>query len=250
MRSSCAPANRLRDARLGQGELRGKPSVGAILHVLRAMADRERPALRPSHVSHPILRLELLSNGGAHTLSERVFCRQRGQSWLVADCVDCERCEGIRRGAVECVDCDVSLPAAQSAPDTRGEHTEVGALLSTGVAVVDQSASMDEALALMNASGRQSLAVVDEDQRLVGILHELTFVPAPVDGARRREEESVACAMSSAVVVEETMPVRAALHLLASSHLREAIVVTPEGKPLGVFRDLEGLRWLAHARGR
>jgi hypothetical protein len=61
---------------------------------------------------------------------------------------------------------------------------------------------------------------------------------------------SVACAMSSAMGIHEAMPVRTALRLLASSHLREATVIGNDGTPLGIFRDVDGLHAIAAARGR
>ena len=58
----------------------------------------------------------------------------------------------------------------------------------------------------------------------------------------------VTASMSTAVAIHERTPVRVALKLLAASHLREATVVSDHGVPIGVFRDVDGLRWLAAAR--
>lgn len=55
-------------------------------------------------------------------------------------------------------------------------------------------------------------------------------------------------AMPSPLALHESTPVRRALRLLASAHLREAAVVDDGGHPLGVFRDVDGLRYLTRAR--
>jgi CBS domain-containing protein len=84
--------------------------------------------------------------------------------------------------------------------------------------------------------------VVDEEDVLIGIVHEMSV-------ARGAEGEELGAAMSSPVVVHENLPVRAALRVLASTHSRAAVVVDREGHPLGVFRDLDGMRWLARGSG-
>ena len=80
---------------------------------------------------------------------------------------------------------------------------------------------------------------------MVGMVHEMSLPRAP---SSRLADGNVTAAMAAAVAVHETIPIRAALRLLASTHSREAIVVSSEGKPLGVFRDIDGMRWIAQAR--
>jgi hypothetical protein len=48
--------------------------------------------------------------------------------------------------------------------------------------------------------------------------------------------------MSSVLAIHEGVSVRRALRLLASAHAREATVVNDDGVPVGVFRDVDGLR--------
>jgi CBS domain-containing protein len=206
--------------------------------------------LQPNHVSHPILRLEVLSKGGTQSATERVFCRLRRKSTPVEVCAHCEHCDSIQRGHAPSVECTFTVPPGSKEHDPRGERTEVGALLSSGAVVVEQGASLGAALELLKDGERRSLAVVDVEQKLVGVLHEMTFVQRAgrhAHGQHRREQQNVTCAMSTAIAVHEAMSVRAALHLLASSHLREAVVVDSEGKPIGLFRDLDGMRWIARA---
>jgi len=53
--------------------------------------------------------------------------------------------------------------------------------------------------------------------------------------------------MSTAIAVHERTPVRVALRMLAAHHLREATVISDEGTPIGLFRDVDGLRWISAA---
>jgi CBS domain-containing protein len=207
---------------------------------------------RSRQVSHPILRLEVVGEGGAAQGSHRVFCRLRRQSVPLEVCTACFHSDAIKPGPTPTVECTVTLAPDQVTPDPRGDRTEVGALLSGGTVVVDQSASLREALRLMQASGRRSIAVVDDEQVLVGLVHETTLLdraarPGSALASRLPPADGDATSMmSSALVVHEATPVRAALRLLASAHLREATVVTPDGRPIGVFRDVDGLQWLVH----
>ena len=77
-----------------------------------------------------------------------------------------------------------------------------------------------------------------------GIVHEVTFL------RRKNVDEELTATMSSGLAIHEATSVRRALRLLASAHLREAIVVDDEGVPLGTFRDVDGLRWIARTRPR
>lgn len=206
---------------------------------------------QPSRVSHPILRLHVLSRDGTRSATERVFCRYRRASVAVEECARCRSCDAIRRGTAPSVDCTISVAPDRLSPDPSGERTEVGTLLSRGATVIDASASVRDAFRLLHEDDRRSVAVVDDDLQLVGIIHEMAMVRLPRDrsvASTPSEDADVTAAMSSAMAIHEVTPVRTALRLLASSHLREATVVSNEGKPLGVFRDVDGLRWIARAR--
>ncbi len=136
-------------------------------------------------------------------------------------------------------------------PDPTGERLEIGALLSAGVTVVDQTASASYALRVLRCDDRRSIGVVDGERCLVGLVHETTLVRvARVAGSLPTMEvaEDKTRGPPTPMALHEATPVRVALRVLASRHLREAIVVCSAGQPLGVFRDVDALRWLAQAR--
>jgi CBS domain-containing protein len=197
-----------------------------------------------SRVSHPILRLEVVEADGTRTTDHRVFCRLQRSSIRVDECCDCVHCDVVKDGEAPSVDCTIPVRPLDPADDPQGESIEVGTLLCRGTVVLAEGASAGRALRLLREEDRRSVAIVSAGNVLVGVVHEAGFMgrmgPARVG--------SVGAAMSTAVAVHERTPVRVALKLLAASHLREATVVSDDGVPIGVFRDVDGLRWLAGAR--
>lgn len=196
-----------------------------------------------TRVSHPVLRLDVLRPDGTRSSDLRVFCRYQRRSVPAGFCCACPHCDDVTEGPSPAIVCSIPLMPGDLAADPMGERTEVGAVLREGTVALDPCASIGEALAVLRAQNRRSVAVVDGARSLVGVVHEVTFVRP------ENPSEHVASAMSSALALHESMPVRRALRLLASAHLREATVTDDEGVPLGVFRDVDGLSWLARARG-
>ncbi len=122
----------------------------------------------------------------------------------------------------------------------------MGTLLRVGTGALRESATLSQALSMLHADDRRSVAVVDESSALVGIVHEAGFV-----GLRGPfHTMQVGASMSTPIAVHERTPVRVALRFLAATHLREVMVVSKDGIPLGVFKDVEGLRWIAGTRDR
>jgi CBS domain-containing protein len=195
---------------------------------------------RTRRVSHPILRLDVLTPEGTKE-SLRVFCQYQGRSVPVGVCCACKHCDAIQPEPAPSVDCTVPLIEKQTAADPQGTTTEVGKLLKAGTLVIDEKCSFGIALDLLRAGEHSSVAVVDADQILLGIVHEMSTELCEAF-------EPVTTAMSSAVAIHEAMPIRKALRLLASTHSRQATVVTSDGKPLGIFRDVDGMAWIARAR--
>ena len=205
----------------------------------------DAPSVR--RVSHPILHLEVVHHDQVRDGVARVFCRLQRRSIDVDVCRTCPPAQAIHGGATPSVDCDVVAPAGTLDADPLGLRTEVGTLLEGGSTVIADSASLADALGVIRAGDLRSVAVVGGDHVLVGVLHDVALE------ARRRSAGGapvdLRTVMSHALAIHESTPVRRALLFLASAHLRQAAVVDSEGVPLGIFRDVDGLRWLARARG-
>jgi len=197
-----------------------------------------------TRVKHPILHLDVLRADGTRMSDHRVFCRFKRRSVQVDACCSCVHCDEVTDGPAPAVHCSLPVRPLDHADDPAGERVEVGAVLCVGTVVLQASATLGTALDVLRAEDRRSVAVVDVRGALVGLVHEGGFV-----GRRGLPRVGlVSAAMSSPLAVHERTPVRLALKLLAANHLREVVVVSEEGVPLGVFRDVDGLRWIAGTR--
>ncbi len=193
-------------------------------------------------VKHRILRLDILAADETQTAEHRVFCQLRGQATRVDACCQCVHCDAITDGAAPVVECAIPILPLAPSDDPTGERVEVATLLRRGTMVIEETVGLARARDLLRDQDRRSVPIVSADGVLVGIVHEAGFV------GRRGLPGTVGEEMSTPISVDERTPVRDALKVLAASHLREVPVVTARGVPIGVFGDLEGLRWIARAR--
>lgn len=202
-----------------------------------------------TQVSHPILRLEVIHPAGARSTEHRVFCRYQQRSVAVETCCGCAHCDSIVAEPAPAVNCSIAMPEASLAPDPLGRRTAVGEVLTHGAVALDPLATIRDALLLLRAEDRRSIAIVDASNVVIGVIHEATFASNPRRDARApRADQGVLRLMSGSLAIHEAVPVRRALELLAAAHLREATVIDDEGVPLGIFRDVDGLRWIVSAR--
>lgn len=200
------------------------------------MSDARKP------VSHPILRLDVLRPDGRKESDFRVYCRERGAPVSVGVCGTCRHCEGIVEGPSPAVHCLVTESRADLPDDPLGLVTSVAEVLTPKTFAVGAETTLQDAIEHLRAENRRSVAVVDDTHAIIGVIHE----------AHRREPPDlpVAMVMGSRLSLPVETPVRRALALMAAAHLREVVVVDDDLVPLGTFRDIDGLHWLAVARRR
>ena len=196
-------------------------------------------------VRHPILRLEVLAADGTLASDHVVFCRLQDQSVRVEECCRCARCDSIEDGPTPSVNCTLPKEPLTPSQDPHGETIEVGTVLSEGTVVIADTVPIRRALDMLRDSDRRSVPIVDARHVMVGLVHEACFVARLPPRIR---EGDVRDSMSSPVAIDERTPVRTALKLLVANHLREATVVSKARVPIGIFRDIDGLRWIASAR--
>ena len=190
------------------------------------------------------MHLEVLAADGTLASDHVVFCRPQDQSVRVEECCRCARCDAIEEGPTPAVSCTLPNDPLEPADDPRGDRIEVGSVLCQGTVVLSDEVPIRKALDLMRDSDRRSVPIVDTRHVMVGLIHEACFV----NGTPRLQVGSVGLAMSSPIAIDERTPVRTALKLLVANHLREATVTSKEHVPIGIFRDVDGLRWIAAAR--
>lgn len=194
------------------------------------------------HVSHPILRLDVIGPDGRKESVFRVFCRERGAPVPVPTCCACVHCEGVVEVPSPAVHCRVTESRADLPDDPLGLVTPVAEVLTSKTFAVEADTTLKDAIEHLRREDRRSVAVVDEEHVVVGVIHE---------GHRReRSDLPVATVMGSRLSLPVETPVRRALELMAAAHLREIVVVDDDHVPLGTFRDVDGLHWIAAARRR
>lgn len=191
-------------------------------------------------VSHPILRLEVLHADGTRRSAHRVFCKHQHRVIPIGVCCGCVHCASIDTEPVPAVHCVVEAKTEAPPSDPLGHRTPVGAVLHVSAYAVMPDTSVRDTFATLRGQDRRSLPVVDAGDNLLGI----------VDEMRCREVfgKTAASVMSSKLSLDALTPVRRALELMAAAHLREITVLDGEGRPLGMLRDVDALRWLAEAR--
>jgi CBS domain-containing protein len=226
-------------------------------------------ARRSTRVSHPILRLEVVGADGRRSSEHRVFCRYQQRSVAVGTCCACTHCDAIVTTPSPAVNCTITVEERDLAPDPDGLRTAVGTMLEGATIAIDPGTTVRDALLLLNADDSRSIAVVNNTHTMVGVVHESSFLPMLEEASARspasvrspastvtplptqqRADDQVLRMMSGAIAIHERLPIRKALEVLAGAHLREATVIDDAGVPLGVFRDVAGLRWLVTARDR
>ncbi|MBX3258281.1 MAG: CBS domain-containing protein [Labilithrix sp.] len=196
---------------------------------------------RIARLRHPILRLEVLAPDGHRSAEHRVFCKYRRRSVPLDECRACAHRDAISDAPSPAVTCTIRVRGPAAPPDELGVRTPVGSVLLAGAIVLERGTTVRDALRVLCAEDRRSVPIVGADRVVIGIVYEAALAPGR---AAERPDADVARLMSVTLTIHESLPVRRALHVLAAAHLREAAVVDDANVPLGVFRDVDGLRWL------
>lgn len=216
------------------------------LRVPRVMAFAFSTAMtdepRRKQVTRPILRLHVLGSGGRAPPALRVYCRERAAPVPVGECRGCASCDEIVDEPRPAVRCRVSAARADLPVDPLGLVTPVAEVLTPATFAMRMDVTVADALAHLRRMDRRSAAVVDDENAVVGVVHEADRDDLP--------ELPVGAVMRSRLALPLETSVRRALALMAAGHLREIVVVDAESVPLGTFRDVDGLLWLAAARRR
>jgi CBS-domain-containing membrane protein len=127
-------------------------------------------------------------------------------------------------------------------PDAGAPATARDVMTATGLLTVRGTTPVEEAAALLTGARLTALPVVDERDRLVGIVSEADLVRDPLDGRRAPRPRTVAGAMTTGVV---TLPPDAAvseLTRLMSDHGLRVVPIVEGGRLIGVVTRGDLLR--------
>jgi CBS domain-containing protein len=186
----------------------------------------------------PVRRRLTVLRDGSIRASELVFCGPSGRSVPLSSCATCGYGGEVVRDAsgcgvtVECGRFTLSSRRFQGTEVTRiASILPVGLILVRPVVCLSSDVPLRIALrALAHEESAYDIAVVDEQQRLVGTL------PSA-------EATHVTTEWGS---VDESASFGAAFGTMAARHAREVVVLGERRTFLGVVRDVDALRFVAH----
>lgn len=197
-------------------------------------------------------RLTVLQDG-IHESSNIAFCEAELRSVPVSQCDACRFARPKSSGSAVhgLVDCGQAiLPVTGSAPDW-ASPAAIAAALPVGLALVEPVVSVRDTLPLADVAREPALLgwtsdvlVVNHERALVGILPAGAI--AFTGNARDGRAASVADRAVSAVSVQETESLLDAFATMSVRRLRWITVVGEGLRVVGVLRDLDALRFVAH----
>jgi hypothetical protein len=206
-------------------------------------------------------RLTVLRDGSTRT-ADLVFCESSGRSVPLSRCVACRfagrvvRDAAGRSVAVEC--CRFTLRSASTGaePPPSGDRAQgagvaqVAAALPLGLSLfrpafcVMYDAPLTIAMrALAMESSAYGVAIVDEQQRLVGMLPRAKAALALIRAAGEVAVEHMVAEWGS---IDESQSLSAAFATMTGQHARELTVVGEGRMFVGLVRDIDALRFVAY----
>jgi CBS domain-containing protein len=203
-----------------------------------------------SHVKHlPIARVSLIGAGGT---AERalVQCPRVASTVSLGQCLACEHCQTVypdQRSVLGAIVCDGE--ADQGPPCTLSlPRLDVAHLMARDVLCVRPSLSLDAAVALFLEHHARSLPVVDEQNQLVGMLHEPDLQLMIQTGADA-EATVMSVMLPVALAIPESTAVTRAAAIMAFEGVSSLVVLSPSGDVVGMLWASDLLFWLAQSDG-
>ncbi len=210
----------------------------------------------------PIRKRLTILRDDSRRCSALVFCDPRRHSVPLSRCVACELGGPVMRDALgheATVGCrrytvpstPSSIPPPPSGVRLAGSNVaDTAATLPVGLALVRPVACVAfdaplhlAARVLAAEPSAYGVSVVDAEDRLVGILPRATAALALLDSAADAVAEHMAVGWAS---IEEWQSLRAAFGAMAARGARELTVVGEGRAVVGILRDIDALRFVAH----
>jgi len=195
-----------------------------------------------------------------------VRCPSSHRVVSLGTCESCPHLERIERdtSGPQAVSCTPQPEPSQSAPDARFEpllsplleHTRVDELMTRDVFCVGEELSAEELAKLFVTHGVSGMPVVDEDERLVGVVSRTDLLRAPSDAEdtpvlhpERTRASAEELMNPSPVFVPEGTTIPQAAAVMASARVHRVLVVSSEGTVVGILTPLDVVRWVARKAG-
>jgi CBS domain-containing protein len=197
------------------------------------------------------LRLCTIVDSDGETIQPYVRCPRRNETIDALACTGCSRMRSLewdpsRGGEVTCTVVEANEPAKI---DRRADLGELASrvLLHEVVAPTNVCVKSDLPLSqlkhVVKEKGARSVAVVDDERKLVGLLSLVDLSTAPDFGC-------VADITSPHVhPLLDDSPLAHAIALMATEGVSEVPVVRADGTFIGVYYAIDALRWVAGRMG-
>jgi len=175
----------------------------------------------------------------------RVYCPRTGGTAPVEKCERCELAEAVEHTGPEegWVICAVHAEAAKR--DDPAALRTVAEIARHGVVSVSSDVPDNVVWELLDQGGARLLTVVDELGTCRGWIR-----PSHRLAQLGQAATTAGTLFSNAVAIEETAPADMALRQMATSRLREILVVSVDREPVALLTDLDALRVVAGGRHR
>jgi CBS domain-containing protein len=201
-----------------------------------------------------VRRVSVLSADGTDATVRTVYCPRRERSEAFEKCCGCSHLRHVDvadDGEHGTVDCAVTAPPTNGKakePSLRdaAAHARLVDVLGDDVLCVMADVTIGDAAALMLRSNLRALPVVDQAQKLVGMLSQADLVRA----RERAAGDAVEKVMTPlAHGLPEDAPLAYAISLMAFEGLHEVPAVASDGRVVGLLSSVDALRWVARGLG-
>jgi CBS domain-containing protein len=188
-------------------------------------------------IRRPVLEHSVVHPDGTHERRRRVFCGRLGRSMPLTECTRCPAfLEEIgEEGADARIECSAEGPGPEDEVHAPRSDDPAAELVSQTLLCVNEHVLARAVVRLLEERGMPFILVVDEEGLVIGAIHAVNLqrLVAPTDRARD--------VMTSPGTAGEATSVRAALLEMAASHRRHIPIVSHDGVPVGVVRDVDAL---------
>ena len=202
-----------------------------------------RTLIHDDAARHPFLARVEVQPDGRRRVTLRVYCPRTGGTAPVEKCEHCELAEAVEHtGPVEgWVIC--ALRAEAATPEKPAPLRTVAEIARQGVISVQSGVPENIVWELLDQGGPRLLTVVDEIGAYRGWIR-----PSYRLAQLGQLTATAGSLFSHAITIEETAPADMALRQMATSRLREILVVSVDREPVALLTDLDALRVVAADR--
>lgn len=218
-------------------------------------------------VTLPIHRVSTGLGEGEEQVRWTVKCPASQHVMDLEKCEDCPHLERVQEAEAgpESLVCHPEVPLPPPPPSGAYgplltlllEHTRVDELMTQDVYCVGEEMRAEELAELFATRKVSGVPVLDEDERLVGVVSRSDLLRASEkeeDNTPRLHPEragaTAAELMNTApVVVREGMTVPQAAAVMAAAQVHRVLVVSAEGTVVGVLSAMDVVRWVARKEG-